>query len=97
MPAADLGPKVEQAVPRVDLTASKGEAVGLREVHARLARDGDSVSGGPRQLPLARPEEAGGIREGRDRSAEARLELPLRVLDLRAPLAGRRRRGGSDG
>ena len=87
MAPAELRPEVEQAVPRIDLAAPKGEPVGRAVVDAGLARDRDPVAGlgGDPRLTLA--VEPRRIGERPHDPPEAVLELPLRARDL---LAGRR-------
>src|SRR5204862_4628297 len=82
----DLGPEVEQTVPRVDLAAAEREPIRPRLVDAGLARNGNSEAGLGHERPLARPEETGGVRERRDGSAEPLLESGLRAEDLAARL-----------
>ena len=82
MTSRDLGAEVEQAVAGVDLASTESEAVRRRDVDAGLARHCDVV---PRVLDephLALAEEARRVRERRDTTPEASLELRLRLGDL---------------
>ena len=80
--AADLGPEVQQRVPRVDLAAPERETVGGVVVHARLGRDRGAKAGFADESAFALAVETRGVREGLDRPAEPRTERLPRAGDL---------------
>ena len=80
--AADLGAEVEQAVARVDLPAAKREAIRVRMVDARLARDGDAVPGIGDEPAFALAEQAGRIGERRDATPEPLSSSTFELRDL---------------
>ena len=82
MASAELRPEIEQAVPRIDLAAAQGKAVGRTVVHAGLAGDADPEARLGDDVLLTLAEEPGWIGESPHDAPESIFELPLRASDL---------------